>query len=65
VLPVSVSETPVDDELADDDADGLAAVVEGLELPQAASRASGTRAAAVHTMRILLATSEYSFGIAR
>jgi hypothetical protein len=38
----------------------------GLELPQAAaSTESGTRAAAVHTKRIFLATGEYSFAFAR
>jgi hypothetical protein len=33
---------------------------ESPELPQAASKTSGTIAAAVHTMRILLPTEEYS-----
>src|ERR1035437_4078897 len=67
VLPVSVTATPVEEEaLAAGDDDGVAAVVElPPELPQAASRASGTSAAAVHAMRILLATSEYSFVSAR
>src|SRR5450755_2626968 len=66
VLPVSVSETPVEEALAAGDDDGVAAVVElPPELPQAASKASGTSAAAVHAMRILLATSEYSFVPAR
>jgi hypothetical protein len=64
VLPVSVRETPVEALAAGDD-DGDEAVVEVPELPQAARSASGTRAAAVHTTRILLATSEYSFVTAR
>jgi hypothetical protein len=67
VLPVSVSETPVDEALAAGDV-AAAGDVEGVdvpELPQAASKASGTTAAAVHAKRILLATSEYSFVHAR
>src|SRR5450432_2767122 len=66
VLPVSVSETPVEEALAAGDADDdPAEVVDVPELPQAASSASGTSAAAVHATRILLATSEYSFVSAR
>jgi hypothetical protein len=62
VLPVSVRETPVEEGLgaADDDDDGAAALLPP-ELPQAASKASGTIAAAVHAKRILLATGNYSF----
>jgi len=67
VLPVSVSETPVDEAVADAAAaaDGDVEGVDVPELPQAASKASGTTAAAVHAKRILLATSEYSFVSAR
>src|SRR5580698_2289414 len=60
-LPVSVISLP--EELADEvdgDVDPLA--LEGeLEPQAAASMVSGTRAAAVHTKRIFLATWEYSF----
>jgi hypothetical protein len=63
VLPVSVIETPCLaaaelDDVADDEPDDP-------ELPHAASRASGRTAAAAHTVRILLATEEYSFVPAR
>jgi hypothetical protein len=61
VLPVSLTVVPPDDEEDEEDAEDD---VEGeeLELLQAASKASGTIAAAVHTKRILLATEEYSLG---
>src|SRR3984885_2604179 len=64
VLPVSEIDLP--DALsaaAGEDFD--AAGVDELLLQAAASRASGTRAAAVHAKRIRLATGEYSFTYAR
>src|SRR5579872_4193262 len=69
VLPVSEIDLPFELLLdaAAFDVDVVLGVVE-LEplLPQAAaSRVSGTRAAAVHTKRIFLATGEYSFSFAR
>jgi hypothetical protein len=65
VLPVSVSETPFGEALGDVAAAGDVEGVDVPELPQAASKASGASAAAVHAKRILLATSEYSFVHAR
>src|ERR1700735_4285409 len=66
VLPVSEIDLPF---ALIDDAAGVVALDAGGELellPQAAaSRVSGTRAAAVHTKRIFLATGEYSFSFAR
>jgi hypothetical protein len=66
VLPVSViavcpeldAEEAADGDDEDDELDEP-------ELPHAASRASGTTAAAAHTVRIRLATEEYSFVPAR
>jgi len=63
VLPVSLTVTLPDDD--DAEADGLEPEEPEPELPQAASKASGTIAAAVHAKRILLATEEYSFAFAR
>jgi hypothetical protein len=59
VLPVSL--TVVLPEDAGDDAEADGVVEDELELLQAASKASGTTAAAVHTKRILLPTGEISF----
>jgi hypothetical protein len=51
---------------AEDEGDEAPLALEGeLEPQAAASMVSGTRAAAVHTKRIFLATWEYSFTCAR
>jgi hypothetical protein len=66
VLPVSVIAV-----CPEEDPEEAAAVADELEeldepeLPHAASRASGTTAAAAHTVRIRLATEECSFVSAR
>jgi hypothetical protein len=65
VLPVSEIDLPVAlDAAAGEDFDAAGAELE-LLLQAAASRVSGTSAAAVHTKRIRLATGEYSFTYAR
>jgi hypothetical protein len=62
VLPVSDTVEPLADDLAGADDDDDEEAFDPPELPQAASKVSGTIAAAVHTKRNLLATEEYSFG---
>ena len=62
MLPVSVIALLCDDEVAADDEEDEDEGEEPPELPQAAaSTVSGIRAAAVHIMRIRLATGTYSF----
>jgi hypothetical protein len=64
VLPVSEIDLPVAlDAAAGEDFDAAGAELE-LLLQAAASRVSGTRAAAVHTKRNLLTTGRYSFNSA-
>jgi hypothetical protein len=65
VLPVSEIDLPDALSAAAAGEDFDAAGVDELLLQAAASRASGTRAAAVHAKRIRLATGEYSFTYAR
>jgi hypothetical protein len=60
-----VSATPCEEVDAEEVADGDDDEPDEPELPHAASRASGTTAAAAHTVRIRLATEEYSFVSAR
>jgi hypothetical protein len=62
VLPVSLTVVLPDDEDAGVD-EVAAGAEEELELLQAASKASGTTAAAVHTKRNLLPTRQISFAL--
>ena len=64
MLPVSVIDVPLALAAAAAGEDFDAAGVDELLLQAAASRVSGTRAAAVHTKRNLLTTGRYSFNSA-